>query len=110
MSQKYIYDKENNSLLILHNPRKRPNEGGAQFCKEYQIPIEEFNIPIVIDKRVKSCNYLLENCTNFNQKVEIPEGVISCNGMFWKCTNFNQKVEIPESVTKCVAMFMNCES
>ena len=108
MSEKYIYDKEKNQLVILHNPRKKDNKGVAQFCEDYQIPIEEFNLPVVIDKRVKSCAYLFEGCTNFNQKVEIPEGVRKCNGMFYKCKNFNQEVVIPESVTICGGMFWNC--
>ena len=111
MSNKYTYDKENNRLLILHNPRNASgtNKGVTQFCKDYQISLEEFNIPIVIDKKVKNCASLLEGCTKFNQKVEIPEGVENCKSMFKNCETFNQPVHLPNSLRNCKYMFCKCK-
>ena len=112
MGEKYIYNKTDNCLLIMDDSQNSygAHEAIVKFCKDYQILLEEFNIPIIIDKTVKSCAYLLKNCTNFNQKVEIPQGVIKCQGMFYNCKKFNQEVRIPEGVKTCSSMFYNCET
>ena len=112
MDKKYIYNEKDNSVEVVYNPSRadRYNTAIMDFCSDYGMDLEEFNLPVVIGSDVESCDRLFAGCKSFNQEVIIPAGVKSCLEMFLDCDKFNQPIVIPESVNVVYAMFRSCTS
>lgn len=104
MIETYKYDEQNNALRVYYPP------GVHNFCRDNNVRLEEFNLPVVIDDTIKSCSSMFKGCRVFNQKVIIPDGVDDCYEMFLDCESFNQPINLPESVKRVYHMFMNCKS
>ena len=110
MKNAYIYDTKRGILQIYGNPIwSKPNTTIKIFCKEYNIKLEDFNLPVEIDSSVINCNELFKDCIRFNQKVVIPDGVKSCSEMFYHCKSFNQSIVLPESIEMVYCMFGDCK-
>lgn len=99
MSNK-TYKLVEDKLIILENT------GVKDYCIDYNIPLEEFNLSVVISPSISDCKYMFYKCNEFNQPVYIPSSVITCEGMFADCSKFNQSVYIPPTVTDCKYMFL----
>ena len=112
MNKKYTYNEKDNSIEVIYSPSwgEKYNTAIQDFCNDYGIDIEKFDLPVTIGSEVKSCSGLFMGCKNFNQKVVIPEGVKSCFEMFLDCHKFNQPIAIPNSVNVVYAMFRSCLS
>lgn len=81
---------------------------GSDMIKLIDRLLYSFNLRVIIDDSVKSCEDLFCKCFNFNQPVTIPNGVESCDNMFFECLHFNQPINIPSSVKSCDCMFTYC--
>lgn len=134
MKNTYVFDEKKNIVKVCSNPSwDKNNTAIRDFCEDYNIKLEEFDIPVIIEGFVKNCAKLFEGCTSFNQKVLLPDGVLTCRemfrwcetfnqeiilpeslggvaGMFQYCKSFNQPIKIPHRITNCAGMFMGCES
>lgn len=130
---KYEYDKKNEILTIYYNPDGlRSNTAVIDFCKDYRINLDKFNLSVIIGENVQNCTELLKGCKGFDQPIVLHDHVVStldmfcgcesfdqpiilpksiqvCSGMFKLCKNFNQKVVIPDNVVKTAGMFVGCE-
>lgn len=110
MKRAYIYDMKRGVLQICGNPIwSKPNTAIKDFCKEYNIKLEDFNLPVEIDSSVIYCTELFKDCIRFNQKVIIPDGVKNCSEMFYHCKSFNQPIVLPESIETVYCMFNDCK-
>lgn len=78
------------------------------YCKEHNINLEEFNIPVIIPKGVINCSNLLRGCKAFNQSVLISNDVKYCDYMFYGCENYNQPTWLPTSVISHKHTFEHC--
>ena len=103
MEKPYAYDEKNNIVKIYSIRAVK------EFCRDYKINIEDFNLPVVLDDSMEKCYALFEGCSSFNQPVMIPKNVNSCGYMFRDCKAFNQAIKIPNKVIQCSAMFSGCE-
>lgn len=61
------------------------NNSVKKWCKEHDVAIEEFNLPIVFMPGITDCSNLLEGASKFNQEVTIPTSVTNVTRMFAGC-------------------------
>ena len=47
------------------------------FCKDYKMKLEEFNLPVIIGEDVQNCTKLLEGCKSFNQPIVLHDHIVS---------------------------------
>lgn len=68
---KYIYDEGNEKITICYEPNRKQDNNTAikDFCYDYGIRLEDFNISVIIAENVTNCSHLLTGCKNFNQPV-----------------------------------------
>lgn len=104
MEKTYAYDEKNNIVKIYSIRAVK------EFCRDYKINIEDFNLPVVLDDSMENCYRLFEGCSSFNQPVVIPENVTGCMDMFRDCKAFNQSIKVPDNVRQCTRMFMGSQS
>lgn len=103
---RHIYDFDySKEVLYIYD-----HTAVKQFCNDLDIPMGDFNYPVVIDNNVKDCSEMFNRCYTFNQPVEIPSDAIDCTSMFEYCNAFNHPLIIPEKVETCRRMLMFASS
>lgn len=97
-----IYQINNKNYLLAHS-----HYSISLYCKENNISLEEFNMPVIIDKHIKNCSNMFRGCKSFNQNIVIPTGVRYCDYMFYDCTNLNHINCFPDTVISCKHAYDN---
>ena len=112
LKEKYIYDEGSDKITICYEPNRKQDNNTAikDFCYDYGIRLEDFNISVIIGENVTNCSHLLTGCKNFNQPVMMHDRIINTWEMFSGCEKFNQPIILPDSIKICEAMFRDCKS
>lgn len=99
-------DLINSDNLVL----VQDNNSVKKWCKEHDVAIEEFNLPVVFMPGIVDCSNLLEGASKFNQEVTIPTSVTNVTRMFAGCEQLQRVNTYCNHWEKYEGAFTGCYS